>query len=165
MRFRELRLEPVTAYAYELGTPINFTDIGNSSEYRTYGWSRTEFWGTSSIGHASGVIVTLDPSIDEPLSVDLKLSGYVFEQWPAQEVDIFANDTLIGSLTLTDRKRVTYTFDIGPDVISNAGVLDFTFSYKTPLRQSEHGISGDTRLQAIAMVEMTVNRAKSTPGS
>lgn len=165
VRFRELRLEPVTAYTYELGTPINFTDLGNSSEYRTYGWSRTEFWGTSSIGHASGVIVTLDPSINEPLRVDLTLSGYVFERWPAQEVELFANDTLIGNLTLTDRKRVTYTFDIGPDVISNAGVLDFTFNYRTPLRQSEHGISGDTRLQAIAMVEMTVNRAKNAPGS
>ncbi len=165
VRFRELRLEPVSAYAYELGTPINFTDVGNSNDYRTYGWSRTEFWGTSSIGHSSGVIVTLAPDITEALSVDLTISGYAFEQWPVQEVDIYANEVLIGSLTLTDRKRVTYTLDIGPEVISDAGVLDFTFRYKTPLRQSEHGISGDTRLQAIAMVEMTINRAKDTVGN
>jgi len=158
VRFRELRLEPVSKYYYEPGTTINFTDVGNSSKYRTYGWSRTEYWGTSSIGKSSGVIVTLDETIREPLEVNLLLSGYVFDEWPAQIVDVYANDVLLGTLTLNDNSRATHRLDIAPEVIGDSGVLDFSFRYRTPLRQNEHGISHDNRLQAIAMVEMSINR-------
>ncbi len=156
VRFRELRLEPVSKYAYRIGTPINFTDVGNSAEYRTYGWSRTEYWGTSSIGHASGVILALKDEIQSPLNLNLHLSGYVYEQWPSQVVEVYANETHLGTLELTDRKPATHTLVINPDAVGSSGVLDISLRYTNPLRQKDHGISHDTRLQAIAMVELSI---------
>lgn len=156
VRFRELRLESVDKYAYDLGTAIDFTDTGNSDAFRTYGWSRTEVWGTSSIGHASGLMLYLGESINAPLKLSLLLSGYVFDPSPSREIDVYANEVLIGTLTVTSRRNLTHDFIIQPDVFAQTHALDISLRHRNPIRQRDLGVSGDTRLQSIAMVELKV---------
>ena len=98
---REVRLQSLDGFPYELGTKIDFTDLGNSSRYRTHGWSRTEVWGTSSIGYESGIVLKLMENYDQDLLLNLNLSGYVYPSWPEQKVEIVANGEVISLLLVT----------------------------------------------------------------
>ncbi|HIL98281.1 MAG TPA: hypothetical protein EYG51_20595 [Pseudomonadales bacterium] len=162
--FKELRLEPISNYSYELGTDINFTDLGNSAKYRTYGWSRTEHWGTSSIGHSSGVIMTLAQAPRQDLRLKVRLSGYVFEQWPEQEIEILVNKIVVGNLSLKDKTKQNVDFVVPYEVITPEGLIDLSFRYLNPVRQKEIGISGDNRLQSIAMINLVLDQPPSNEG-
>jgi hypothetical protein len=159
LEFRELRLEPLDGYQYSLGTDINFQDTGNSSEYRTYGWSRTEHWGTSAIGNASGVVLKLNGQPESELVLSLKLSGYVFEPWPEQRLEVVVNDVVLSELVLIDRRKRIYKVSLPAEVVTDEGVVDLKFRYLTTVRQSEIGVSGDSRLQSIAMVNLRLDLA------
>jgi hypothetical protein len=156
--FRELRLEPIGNYKYELGTDINFTDLGNSENYRTFGWSRTEHWGTSSIGHSSGLILSLAQIPRRDLSLKIHLSGYVFKQSPEQKIEILANKTVVGKMSLEDRNKKIVQFVIPSEVITSEGLIELSFRYLNPVRQNELGVSGDRRLQAVAMINLVVDQ-------
>jgi len=156
--FRELRLEPISNYKYELGTDINFTDLGNSEKYRTYGWSRTEHWGTSSIGRSSGVIMSIAQTPGQDLSLKVHLSGYVFKQWPEQKVEILANKIVIGNISFKDQTKKIARFLIPRAVITQEGLIDLSFRYLNPVRQNSIGVSGDSRLQSIAMTNLVLDQ-------
>jgi len=163
--FRELRLEPISNYKYELGTDIDFTNLGNSEKYRTYGWSRTEHWGASSIGHSSGAIMTLAQTPGQDLSLKVHLSGYVFKQWPEQKIEILANKVVVGHLSLMDNSKKVVEFVIPGEVITPEGLIDLSFRYLNPVRQKEIGVSGDSRLQSIAMINLVIDQISPKEGA
>ena len=156
--FQELRLEPISNYKYELGTDISFRYLGNSEKYRTYGWSRSETWGTSSIGYSSGVIMTLAQKPRRDLSLQVHLSGFVFKQWPEQKIEISVNKVVVGHMSLKDRTVKTVEFVIPSDVITQEGLIDLSFTYLNPVRQNEIGASEDSRLQSIAITSLVLDQ-------
>ena len=154
---REVRLQSLDGFPYELGTKIDFTDLGNSSRYRTHGWSRTEVWGTSSIGYESGIVLKLMENYDQDLLLNLNLSGYVYPSWPEQKVEIVANGEVISLLLVTERGRRTYQIQVPKEVIVNDGLLELKFRYLNPVIQSEIGVSPDNRLQSIGVNHLWLN--------
>ena len=153
---REVRIQPIETYSYDLGKEINFTDTGNSSVYRTHGWSRTEVWGTSSIGRESGVILKLAEAPERDLKLKLHLEGYVFPGWSEQTVEVVVNGEVIHTLEITERAKRTYEVLVSREVVEKNGLLALDFRYLSPVVQSEIGVSSDTRLQAVAMNNLWV---------
>ena len=152
---REIRLTSSDKYPYKLGSEVSFKDTGNSHKYRTYGWSRTEFWGTSSIGNESGVFLNLGNKFPEELVLEFKASGYVFDNWPQQQVDIVINGIVVKTLTIKDKNKNTHRVNFSANPESN-GTLDIAFRYRNAVKTSEIGVSNDTRLQAIAVIDLKV---------
>ncbi len=164
LRFREIRLEPVSNYRYTPDTDILFTDLGDSNRYRTYGWSRTEFWGTSSIGGSSGIFLSLeDASKEMPLQLNMLLSGYVFEEAPEQVVEVLVNGHLLETLSVNKKSKNTYSATIEPSIYRDKNYLDISLRYAAPIRQSLLGVSGDSRLQSVAMEKLSVTEVGLEP--
>ena len=70
------------------------------------------------------------------------------------------NGRTIQTLEIKDRKKRDYEFAIPAEVIGEDGVVDVTIHYLTPMRQSEIGVSGDSRLQGIAVETISIDRKK-----
>ncbi len=155
-KIKEIRLTSVDDYDYRPGGTISFKDTGNSAKYRTHGWSRTEIWGTSSIGHESGVFVKLPESGGGDYILEFRASAYTYDVWPEQRIDIVINDVLIDTLVITDTKKNLYQMPIPASVLGPENLLDIKFRYRDPVKLSELGLSGDTRLHAVDMVYLKV---------
>ncbi|MFL2528108.1 MAG: sulfatase-like hydrolase/transferase [Candidatus Azotimanducaceae bacterium] len=154
---REIRIQSLHAFSYELGTKIDFTDVGNSSIYRTHGWSRTEFWGTSSIGYESGIVLGLTQKLEQDLFLNLHFSGYVYPNWPEQKVEILANGQTIELLSVTQRARRAYKILVPKELVLENGLLALNFRYLNPVVQSVIGVAADNRLQAIGMNHLSLD--------
>ena len=151
VRFREIRIEPLTKYAYQLGTDVEFSDIGNSDKFRTYGWSRTEFWGTSTIGAETGLVLYLDQAVSAGLSLKVLLSGYVFPSSPVRQVELVINGKPVELLTVDHKAREEHEVLFSSELLNGERAVNITFRHINPIRQSELGVSHDTRLQSIAV--------------
>ncbi len=151
----EIRLSDVQQFHYNPGKEISFKDTGNSSNYRTHGWSRTEFWGTSSIGHESGVFLNLGNQTATNLV--FTISGYVFETWPEQQIEIVINGQVVKTLVLSDTANHEFEVPIPPAVLNPTGLLDIVFRYRNAVKPSEVSDSGDSRTHAINMITFRVD--------
>lgn len=149
----------------KLGSKISFKDTGNSEKYRTYGWSRTEYWGTSSIGHESGIFLNPGGENYGTLLLEFTASGYVYDNWQQQQIDIVVNGRVVDKLAIEDKQKHTYQVKIPPPGRGDSRLLDIAFRYRTPVKLSEIGASGDTRLHAIDMIDIRVSRIMPTQDS
>jgi hypothetical protein len=93
----------------------------------------------------------------QDLSLKVHLSGYVFEQWPEQKVQILANKIVIGSMSFMDKTKKIAEFLIPREVITQEGLIDLSFRYLNPVRQNKIGVSDDSRLQSIAMTNLVLD--------
>ena len=94
----------------------------------------------------------------QDLSLKVHLSGYVFKQWPEQKVEILANKIVIGNISFKDQTKKIARFLIPRAVITQEGLIDLSFRYLNPVRQNSIGVSGDSRLQSIAMTNLVLDQ-------
>lgn len=86
------------------------------------------------------------------------MSGYVFENWKQQIVDVYINDVLLSTLTIEDAKNHHYSLEAPTQMISPEGLVDIAFKYRTPVKPSIIGSSGDSRLYAVSLINLMLSQ-------
>lgn len=157
--------EPVTAQitprpAREsvVGKVILFNNQGNSEEYRTSGWSKTEEQFTWSEGTSAKLQLPVGTDTGA-LTLRARLAGFTnAPELAKQPVEVYANGTKIADWEVGDTTELQAT--IPAKVAAADPELDLELRTPKALSPKSTGKSEDTRVLGIAVYELQLTRAQ-----
>lgn len=123
---------------YHIGSVIDFTEYGNSNNYKTFGWSDWVWTGSMIKEHKAEIIVEIDS--DKPLLSDLNVEMEchplleffgVDNMVDFRDIKLYANDVLIGEWRLKDKNIVELACRI-PQTVLNQRKIAFHFVIDNP---------------------------------
>ncbi len=123
---------------YHIGSVIDFTEHGNSNNYKTFGWSDLVWTGSIITDHIAEIIVVIDS--EKPLSSDFTLEIEchplleffgVDKKVDFRDMKLYANDVLIGEWRLKDKNTVELDCRI-PQSVFNQKKIAFHFEVDNP---------------------------------
>ena len=123
---------------YHIGSVIDFTEHGNSNNYKTFGWSDLVWTGSIITDHIAEIIVEIDS--EKPLSSDFALEIEchplleffgVDKKVDFRDMKLYANGVLIGEWRLKDKNTVELDCRI-PQSVFNQKKIAFHFEVDNP---------------------------------
>ena len=148
---------PTPARASVLGQQISFNTAGNSQEYRTFGWSKTEEQFTWSEGRSAKLELPVGPN-PGTLMLHAKLAAYINPpDLPSQPVEVYANGAKIADWEVGNTAEFTAT--IPAAVSAKKSNLELEFRTPKALSPKSAGVADDARVLGIAMHNLRVFRA------
>ena len=123
---------------YHIGSVIDFTEHGNSNNYKTFGWSDLVWTGSIITEHKAEIIVEIDS--EKPLSSDFTLEIEchplleffgVDNKVDFRDMKLYANEVLIGEWRLKDKNTVDLDCRIPQSVLSQKKIA-FRFAIDNP---------------------------------
>jgi hypothetical protein len=144
-----------------LDETIYFKENGNGSVFLDNGWYGAESWGVWSGGENSSITLPFG-AIKEPMQLQFDVSGYVPEEAPYLEVNVFANDIFQNKWIFQKGDSVgSRSIYITPDSITEQK-LNIRFNIIDPRSPLQLGRGEDSRLLGIGLRSMQVMTAVTT---
>jgi FkbM family methyltransferase len=144
---------------YAPGSVLSFTDKGGAGRFRSRWWSEPEPWGAWALGYGAGVVFVLDAPPKRALVLSAVAKALVGGNRPRREVEVVAGGRRVGRWSFTNRdfqRREAVIPASLAGTFAGKAVLRIAFRAADPASPSALGLSGDRRLLALGVRELTL---------
>ncbi len=140
--------------SYVFGSTINFSDRGNSGNYKVKGWSNPEAKHTWSVGKESSLaIATAKPACDRVLMKAEIGPFYIKEKMKPPQLSVFVNDIQVWSGTQSNTKILNVT--VPTEIWAKNTPVQIRFAHPNAVSPLSIGASGDGRVLAFGFNDIT----------
>ncbi len=130
---REVRIDDPGQFRYAAGDLVDFTTTGKSERHRTFGWDRTEHWGTGTMGYASGIVLELEDVPTQDLVLDLEFKAYKYKHSLPGRFAVLVNGHLLGDVLIDQPEFNEKSLLIRREYLDGSGILDIRIEFEQPL--------------------------------
>ncbi len=143
--------------SYRLGTNIDFSSAGNSTEYGAFGWLESEAWGAWTYSAIAGLALRMDRAVMSNLTLVADASAFVTRQHPEQLVDVAVNNDIVGSWTFRfGEPHMERSVTIPAEIAARQSPIRFSFYIHDTKPPFHFRLYGDARLLGIGMRRMRI---------
>lgn len=139
---------------YVMGSPIDFTERGNSAPYRCEGWSSSEKWGTWTDGFRATMEIPFSETPEGPLQMHVEIGQTLLHPLhPQLHVRVDVGGSPLASWTFDSPGSGARHVEIPLEKLSGEKCV-ITFDISNPVSPAELGLSDDTRQLGIGITRI-----------
>jgi FkbM family methyltransferase len=147
-----------SSFSYPLGSSIDFSVEGNSTDYIGKGWGLPESWGTWTVAAQAEIHLPLGDPLNSGATLSVEAMPFLTPLHPTLETTVSYRETSIAQWSFNRPGVVSLDLNISADLIADDSHPSFEFRITEPRSPAETGQSTDTRLLGLGFKSLCLQR-------